>query len=260
MRPHVVLSAGLLCVACGPYIQIGGTGLPSTAITTGEQLVNAMHNRYETRWYRTLTFVQKSTYFRPDGSTLRVETWYEAAALPGRLRIDIGEPSRATGVLYRADSTYQIQGGRLTDRRRGRNLLMVLGLDVYAQPSWRTLDQLRQEGINLSLVRTDSLDGRRVYVVGAARGDSTSNQFWIEADRLLFVRAMQTDQNGRTRDIRFERYIPYGGGWVAEEVRVLSGGRMTFHEEYSSVRVNAQLDDDLFIPERWSSATHWYRP
>jgi hypothetical protein len=31
-------------------------------------------------------------------------------------------------------------------------------------------------------------------------------------------------------------------------------------EEYSQVRVNDMLDDNLFVPERWSSATHWYRP
>ena len=35
---------------------------------------------------------------------------------------------------------------------------------------------------------------------------------------------------------------------------------MVFHEEYSNVRVNVTLDDELFIPEKWSTATHWYKP
>lgn len=252
----------LLCstaVACGPIVFTGASGPTTPAISNGDQLIGAMHSRFDGRWYRTITFVQKSTYYRADGSILRTETWYEAAQLPGRLRIDIGEPSRGTGVLYRGDSTYQLQNGRITDRRVGGNPLMVLGFDVYAQPAYRTNNQLRQEGINLSLIRTDTLDGRRVWVVGAARGDSTTNQFWVDADRLLFVRLIQTQQ-GRTRDIRFERYTQYGGGWVAEDVRVLSGGRMTFHEEYSRVRVNDPLDENLFVPERWSSAVHWYRP
>ena len=267
MRRLLCWTVGFLALACVPNVQIGGAGLPGAAITTGDQLVTAMQRRYNGRWYRTMTFVQKTTYFRIDGSFLRTETWYEAAALPGRLRIDIGEPSRATGVLYRRDSTYQIQGGRLTDRRRGGNLLLVLGFDVFTQPSWRTLEQLRAEGINLSLLRTDSLEGRRMYVVGAARGDSVTDQFWIDAERLLFVRAIQTDRSGRisdpvarTRDIRFERYVPYNGGWVAEDVKVIVGGKVTIHEEYSNVRVNVPLDDDLFVPERWSAATHWYRP
>lgn len=240
-------------------IYTSGSGPSVPRINSGGELVSAMHNRYDGRWYRTITFIQKSTYYRADGSILRSETWYEAGLLPGKLRIDIGEPGRGTGVLYRGDSTYQMQGGGITDRRVGSNPLLILGFDVYAQPAYRTNDQLRREGINLSLVRTDTLDGRRVWVVGAAKNDSTTNQFWVDAERLLFVRLIQTQQ-GRTRDIRFERYTQYSSGWVAETVRVLSGGRLTFLEEYSQVRVNQLLDDDLFVPERWNTATHWYRP
>jgi len=241
-------------------VYTGGTGTPSAAsITNGDQLVNAMYSRYSGRWYNTVTFVQKSTYYRTDGSILRTETWYEAAQLPGRLRIDTGEPSRGNGVLYRADSSYGLRGGRITDRKRERNPLLVLGFDVYTQPSYRTKEQIRLEGFNAAIVHADTLDGRRMWVVGAAKGDSTTNQFWVDADRLLFVRAILT-QAGQTRDIRFGRYTQYGNGWVAEDVRVMSGGQLRFHEEYSQVRINDQLDNDLFIPERWSTATHWYRP
>jgi hypothetical protein len=243
---------------CGPMVYTGGSGTSVPTMSNGDQLVSAMRNRYSGRWYNTITFIQKSTYYRADGSILRTETWYEAGQFPGQLRIDLGVPSLGNGVLYRNDSTYQFQGGRLTDRRVGSNPLLVLGFDVYAQPAARTANQLRLEGINLSTIRADSLDGRRVWVVGAAKGDSTSNQFWVDAERLLFVRLIQTQQ-GRTRDIRFERYTQYGGGWVAEVVRFYSGGRLTFLEEYSQVRVNESLDASLFVPERWSSASHWYR-
>ncbi len=50
----------------------------------GVELIGQMRERYLGKWYRTLTFVQKTTL--PDG---KVETWYEAAELPGKLRIDI---------------------------------------------------------------------------------------------------------------------------------------------------------------------------
>jgi hypothetical protein len=260
MRLILIRIATLTAVlGCVPAVYTGGPAGPTTpSINSGDQLVSAMRNRYS-RWYNTLTFVQKSTYYRTDGSVLRTETWYEAAKFPGRLRIDIGEPSRGTGALYRSDSIYQVQSGRITARRVEINPLMTLGFDVYAQSPSTTSRQLRYHGINMSVIRRDTLDGRRVWVVGAAKGDSTTNQFWVDAERLLFVRLVQT-QNGRLVDVRFERYTQYEGGWVAEDVRIYSGGRMTFHEEYSRVRVNDDLDDDLFIPERWSSARHWYRP
>lgn len=233
----------------------------ATAIVSADQLVAAMRARYADRWYRTLTFTQKSTYLRPDGTASRVETWYEAGALPGRLRIDLGDPSRGNGVVYRGDSVYTVQNGAVVDRRIGRNPLLILGFDVYAQPVGRTLDQLRAERFDLTLLHTDTLYGRRMYVVGAGPTDSLSNQFWVDADRLLFARLIQTDPDrGTTRDIRFEKYMPYGDAWVAEAVRVLAGGKLVFHEEYSNVRVNVALDDALFLPEMWSTATHWYKP
>ena len=263
MRLTLLLSFAVALAGCHRHAQVGGPiGSRSRVIgiTSADQLVAAMHDRYAGKWYRNLTFVQKSTFIRPDAAP-RSETWYEAGAIPGRLRIDLGEPSKGNGALYRGDSVYSIQGGRVVDRRAGRNPLMILGFDVYAQAPSRTLDLLQDEHIDIKVLHMDTLYGRRVYVVGAGPNDETTNQFWIDADRLLFVRLIQTDpERRRTQDIRFESYRKHGDGWVAEEVKVFSGGRMVFHEEYSDVRVNVDLDDDLFIPEKWSTARHWYKP
>jgi hypothetical protein len=259
-----LLALGL--AACGRSVQVGSPAAPepaaqATVITSADQLLAAMHDRYASSWYHTLTFTQTSTYYKDDGTPSRVETWYEAAAMPGRLRIDLGDPAKGNGVLYRGDSLFSVQNGRVVDRRAARNLLLILGFDVYAQPVSRTMEQVGGEHIDLTLLHTDSLDGKRMYVVGAGPGDSTTNQFWIEADRLLFVRLIQTDARRQlTRDIRFENYVRHDGGWVAERVRFLQGGRETFREEYAGVRVNVPLADDLFVPERWSTATHWHTP
>ena len=56
-----------------------------------------MHDRYAGRWFNSLTFIQKTTVRRPDG-TENVSTWYEAM-LGSRLRIDMGEPSLGNGAL-----------------------------------------------------------------------------------------------------------------------------------------------------------------
>jgi len=273
MRKLALLAVGLMA-ACHRHVEVGSpapatTPAPApartqprtTTITSADQLVAVMHDRYASKWYRTLTFSQKATYLRADGTPSRVETWYEALSLPGLLRIDLGDPTRGNGVVYRGDSVYTLQEGRVVDRRLGRNALLILGFAVYAQPAARTLEQLRAERIDLDLLHTDTLYGRRMYVVGAGRADSISNQFWIDAEHMLFARLIQTDTARRsTRDIRFEKYVQHGDGWVAEEVRFLSGGKLVFHEEYSNVRVNVPLDANLFVPEKWSTATHWYKP
>jgi hypothetical protein len=265
MRNSVVMTVLLAFVAsgCSRGIRVGTSDAGSSRdplIVSADQLLDAMHRRYSGSWYRNLTFVQKSTYLRPDGTTSRVETWYEAGALPGRLRIDLGEPSRGNGVLYRGDSAYAIQGGRIADRRISRNPLLILGFDVYAQAPSTTFDQLKAEKFDLTVMRMDTLDGKRMYVVGAGPGDYRTSQFWIEQDRLLFVRMIQTDPRNRTQDVRFENYVQHAGGWVAETVRVLMDGKLFFLEEYQNVKVNVTLDENLFIPERWSTATHWFTP
>jgi hypothetical protein len=263
MRSLVILVALALFGACSRQARVGTTSAPSPTardpgVVSAEGLFESMRTRYEGKWFRNITFVQKSTYLRPDGSTSRVETWYEAAALPGRLRIDLGDLAKGNGILYRNDSLYQLQSGKIVDRRVGTNPLLVLAFDAYAQPASKSIDQMRGLGFNVGVLHLDSLDGRRMYVVGAGPRDTTTNQFWIDADRLLFVRLIQTDQRGRTQDIRFEKYVQHGGGWVAEVVRFFMDGRIFFLEEYSNVRVNGTLDDDLFSPEKWSAARHWY--
>ena len=92
----------------------------------GEELIAQMRERYAGKWYRTLTFTQKTTL--PDG---KVETWYEALELPGKLRIDIAPLDSMKTILFRNDSALclrarQAQGrqaaGASTDGPRVRHL------------------------------------------------------------------------------------------------------------------------------------------
>jgi hypothetical protein len=81
---------------------IAGRPAPgSTVPHSGEELLGQMHDRYAGKWYRTLSFVQTSRF--ADGKT---ETWYEAAEIPGKLRIDIAPLDSMNAVIFRNDSLY----------------------------------------------------------------------------------------------------------------------------------------------------------
>ncbi|MHB1862497.1 MAG: hypothetical protein ACYCVL_05945 [Gemmatimonadaceae bacterium] len=225
----------------------------------GPQLIAAMHDRYAGTWYRTLTFAQKSTWFAPDGAEARVQTWHEAASIPGKLRIDMGQAATRDGMLYAGDSTYMFKGGKLTGAAAERNPLLILGFDVYRQDPTRTADVLGHEGIDLAKFHRDTFQGRPVYVVGAARGDTASKQFWVDAERLLFVRLIQPNPRGTaTQDIRFNRYVSRPGGWLAEQVQVWSNGKLVYQEDYTNVRVNDSLDPQLWSPAAWAAVPLWW--
>jgi hypothetical protein len=217
-----------------------------------------MHDRYASTWYHTLTFVQKSTWLNPDGSESRSETWYEALSMPAKLRIDRGEPSAGNGSLYANDSAYAFAAGKQTSAAAQRNALLILGFDVYAQSVARSAAVLREEGFDLSRFHRDTWQDKAVYVVGALAGDTISRQFWVDADRMLFVRLLSPNaQRSRVQDVRFTRYVRRGGGWLAEQVQIWAGATQTFQEDYSDVRVDPALDPALWDPRSWSTARPW---
>jgi hypothetical protein len=136
-------------------------------ITSAQRLIDAMRDRYAGKWYSTLTFVQATTFYRQDGSVSRTDTWPESAMMPGRLRIDIGNPSIGNAVIYANDTIYQFQQRRLISRQAGNNPLQVLGFDVYHLPPSRTLEILSSLGYDLSTMHRTTHEGRDYYVVGA---------------------------------------------------------------------------------------------
>ncbi|HEY8311737.1 MAG TPA: hypothetical protein VIG47_14330 [Gemmatimonadaceae bacterium] len=215
----------------------------------GAELVRLMHDRYVGKWYKTLTFAQ-ATLRRTPADSMAHETWYETMKLPGRLRIDIGAPDGDPIVLYARDSIYVRRGARTSPARAGRNPLLLLGFDVYTQPTARTVSALREEGFDLDKLHEGSWEGRKVFIVGAAAGDTTSKQFWVDADRLLFVRMAGPEAPGRPglEDVRFEKYQPAGGGWLAMLVTATRSGQLIQQEEYSNVRVDGAIPDSRVDP------------
>lgn len=217
------------------------------SIADSGSLVRAMHDRYAGSWYQTLSFTQATTRVFDNDST-HTEVWREWAAIPGRLRIEMVAPAEGRVAIYARDSAYTLQHGRVVRRIDRMNPLMTLGFDVYRQPPERTLDQLRRQGFDLSHFHLDTLEGTPVYVVGAERGDTTSRQFAVQAERLLFVRLLEPrpSQPGVMQHVWFRRYEPLAGGWIAPEVEILVGGRRVFHEVYSDIRANDALDAGMF--------------
>jgi len=231
--------------------------LHAQQINTGEDLLRAMHDRYQSTWYRTLTFTQKSTTYKPDG-TSTAETWYEAISVPGKLRIDIGPPTDGNGFVLDDGNVTIIKNNQITGTRASVNMLLVLGFDVYHQDPATTAKVVKGEGFDLSKLREDLWEGKPAYVVGADKGDLKSRQFWIAKDTLLFLRVIEPARQDANKldDIRFEDYRPLAGGWIAARVEVHSQNELVFSEDYTDIQPNTKLDPGVFDPKQFKT-THW---
>jgi hypothetical protein len=219
---------------------------------TGEDVLNAMHARYNGKWYSTLVFQQKTSRLVAD--KWNVQTWYEALHIPGKLRIDFDPISAGNGVLYTRDSAFTFQAGRAVAPQASLNPLLLLGFDVYAQPVSRTATLLRREGFDLTKVSHSTFGGRPMLVVGGRK------QFWIDAEHLYFVRLLQPvgQDTSRTQDIRFVNYRREGGGWIAPRVEIHTDGKLVFYEDYSDIKTNVPIDPSFFDPAQWKSAKKPY--
>lgn len=228
---------------------------------SGVELLTRMHDAYAGKWPRTITFVQRTIVTRPAG-VVDTTTWYEALRSPDRLRIDFSDPSKGNGALYTPDSLYVIRAGKIARTVGSGNPFLPFVAGVYDQPIFATLRQLAPWKFDLSKIRADNWQGAAVYVVGAnSPTDLDSPQFWIEREHLQPVRflvKLNPAPDARPNDIRLEKYVRVGGGWLATHVAIMEGGVVRQAEDYSDWRGNVTLPPDFFVAEKWSDTPHWF--
>ena len=226
-------------------------------IKNTEELVQAMQKKYTKSWYKTATFVQKTTNYEKDG-THKVETWYEALSVPGSLRIDFTPIKDGNGILFTNSQVYSFKNGKVDNNRPFVHPLMILGFDIYRLPPAEVLETLKNLKFDLSILHDDTWQGRAVYVVGAKQGDLHAAQFWIDQENLYFVRMIRPAgrDGAQTQETQFNKYRKLGGGWMAPEVIFMIDGKTVTTEEYSEMRANVALDSKLFDPQYFATV-HW---
>src|SRR6266480_3029456 len=124
-------------------------------ITTTEDLVQTMQKKYAKSWYRTATFVQKTTNFDKDGKA-KVETWYEALSVPGSLRIDFTPIKDGNGILFTDRKIFSFKDGKQESTRPFVHPLMILGFDIYKLPAAEVIETLKSLKFDLAIVREDT--------------------------------------------------------------------------------------------------------
>jgi hypothetical protein len=222
----------------------------------GRSVLRAMYDRYVGKWYMTLTF-KKNTVFISQAGRETKAVWNEYITLPGRLRIDYLPLASRSGVLYTDGKMYSFTNGKASAPQAGWNPMLVLMGDVYAQLPDTTAWQLDSLGFDLSVVRKDTVDKKEMWVVGAAKGDSTTSQFWVDTDSLLVRRIVHRDSRGArpvVNDTRFQSYRNVGGFPVAYQMRYLRDGRLYFREDYFNVKAGETLPVELFEADGWAKS------
>lgn len=228
----------------------------------GTEVFARMWKAYAHGWFTTLTFSQTTTIRMRDGRDT-VQTWYETLrftpATGTRIRIDVAPLAAGNATISTWDSTWVLRGGVLSATRADGNPFLPLVMGAYLQSAERTAREVAPLGVDLSKIHAAVWDNRVAWVVGAANPcDSTSAQFWVDAERLLVVRMVLAAGAGRpSLDIRLDKFMPVGRGWLATRVEMTSGGQRRQLEEYHDWKGNVGIDVALMDPATSAKAKHW---
>lgn len=249
-----LLTLGVASASCSRRVVPPPTQPVQTAraITDGRSLIAAMRDRYDGRWYRTLSFTQNNTQFVARGE--RKSQWRQRVSVPGKLRIDYLPMTERSGVLFDGTRVHTFDNGRALDSQPGLNLFLLLTADVYVLPAERSIHLVDSLGFDLTKLRRDTWEGHAVYVVGAAAGDSSTSQFWIDADSLIARRIVQKERGGSREfvtDVRFSKFTMVDVFTLPTEVQRYRDGRLVFKEEYLDLRVNEPIAEDVFDATKW---------
>jgi hypothetical protein len=175
------------------------------------------------------------------------------ATLPGRFRTTTLPASRRSGTIRNQQRVAIFERGRRVVSRTRVDLVTLLSYDVFAQGIDSTIKALDAGGVRYGIARRDRLDGRRVWVVGADAGDTSSPQFWVDAEQWRLVRVIQRDlrASGVTVDVRFSAFTDVMGVPLATRVDVYRNGHWTERQTITEVAVNPVVPTRAFDLGRW---------
>jgi len=227
--------------------------MSAARVTSGSGVVKAMHDLYAGKYLRTMSFLQNNTAYTSTGQEQHSQ-WYEHMEVPGKLRIAFLPATQRSGLVQVDDNVASFDNGMRVDFRPSVNPLLLLTADVYAAPVAKIMRGLDSLSVDTDVIRPDEWEGHPVYVVGAKAGDSTSNQMWVDADRLLLLRFIQRGKSGgRTivSDYRVQNYEEIQGYQIPTEFLVIRNGRPVWRERYANVRINEEFPARTFDQARW---------
>lgn len=220
---------------------------PTFSFKTGTEVMRFLHETYRNGPCKAYTFSQKNTHYRND-SIIGKSGWQEAIEFPDKFRIDFGDKASGNFVIFKNDSSYRYKNGELKTRKADANTLLLLLGGMYYRSLEDVLARLEKAGYNTAVLSKQRLNRQKVYVVGAAKGDVSSNQIWISKNTWRIVRIIEkTGENG-SMDVSFDRHQAHCKGYVESKVTFKRNGKIEQVEEYEAITPVENFPDDVFNP------------
>ncbi|MDD2289383.1 MAG: carboxypeptidase-like regulatory domain-containing protein [Bacteroidales bacterium] len=210
---------------------------------SGRELISRMHSKYNKKFFRSLSFSQEVINYK-DQKVKSTEIMHEAYLSPGRLILKFRDWDSGDGLIFRNDSLYTIENGRVIKEESRIHDLLLLCFDVYNIAPGITTGKLETQNYNLDLITVDHWLGQKAWRVGDVNG----NCFWINSESLLLMK-VQMKNSDRARSVRFANYQVINNVPIATQIEFYdAAGNLEMVEKYYDIKPFNKLEDNIFNP------------
>jgi hypothetical protein len=242
-----------LLVSCSLFrAQVIGIDIdtsPSRSMNTGKDILSSMFARYKQGPCPSYIFSQRNTHYRND-SIVGHSEWHEFIEFPDKFRINFGDSTKGNFVIFKNDSAYNYRNFNLKSRRYDANTLLLLLGGMYYRPFDDVITRLQKENYNTAVLSTQKLGKESMYVIGAQKGDTLSNQVWVSKRDLRVVRIIEKMDADSWMDMTFDSYQKHCKGFVETKVTFKRNGKKEQVEEYYNIKDVPSFPESLFDPQK----------
>ncbi|HOZ30734.1 MAG TPA: hypothetical protein PLL66_07435 [Bacteroidales bacterium] len=208
----------------------------SSKIDSTEQLMEQISDKYNGKWFKQIKFCQTTSFYKND-SIIKTERWIEEYKYPSQLIIKVNHENSSDGHLYRNDSVYIFEDNEIKYQNKATHDLVILSMDIYNMKKDEIMKRLSGLDYDLNKFHEDNYNGRKIYVIGADKGDNKTNQLWFDAENLYFIKLTKNTDIG-LQEIYLNEYINIEGqGWIEQEVVFVINGEVNIVEKYYNIEI-----------------------
>lgn len=208
--------------------------------------MEAISMKYNGKWFRQIKFSQTTSFYEDD-TVYKTERWIEEYIYPSQLIIKVNHENSLDGQLYRNDSMYVFKDNKIEYQAKATHDLLILSMDIYNMTKDEIMTRLSGLEYDVSKFHETTYNNRKIYVIGAEKGDSTSNQLWYDAENLYFIKMTKNTKKG-LQEVIFSDYIYIEGqGWIEQEIVFKINGKTYLKEKYYNIQIPTETKKEINV-------------
>jgi hypothetical protein len=205
-------------------------------INSTETLMKELSARYYGKWFTQLKWSQTADSYEND-SVVKSEIWDEEYRFPSNLVIYMTPGDTSNRYVCRNDSVFIYKNDTLTIAKKTTHDVIILSMDIFNMTYGDIMKRWGDLTYDPGKFYEGDYNGRKIYVIGADKGDTSSNQVWFDAEHLYFIKMIKNTEDGLKEETLSDYIRLENKGWIEREVEFKLNGKVYMKEKYFNITV-----------------------